>query len=178
MASSGRIAIQRSKFKIALLLLLACGFVASGVWIVGLDDAAIEAQRRYNSPFMVHAVGVFTIVFCGVGAVYSLLKLFDSTPGLVIDEAGITDNSSALSAGFIPWSEIVGVTVGKVQRHNFVYIQIREPDRYLASCGPFKRLMINSGPGISPIAISSISLKIGFDDLASLIKRRVAARCT
>ena len=180
MTDSGQIAVQLSKVKIALFLLLGCGSVAIGIWIIGLDDAAIEAQRRWNNPFFVHAIGVLTTVFFGVGVVYSIPKLFDPSPGLVINEIGITDNSSALSAGLIPWSEITGFSVQTIHRQKLLHIHIKNPQRYVASCGPIKRLMINSGQrmGYSPIAISSNSLKIRFDDLVSLLERQLAARRT
>jgi hypothetical protein len=50
--------------------------------------------------------GLAGIIFFGFVGFYLLKKLFNKKPGLIISNSGIVDNSSGISVGFIPWSDI------------------------------------------------------------------------
>ena len=51
-------------------------------------------------------VGIMFILFFVPKFIYGTRKMFDKSAGLIIDENGITDNSSAISAGLIKWDDI------------------------------------------------------------------------
>jgi hypothetical protein len=159
--------IALSRTKTLLLVVVACAFVAIGVWMLQMDSAAIEAQRRFNSPLLVRGIGVLAILFFGLCAVFGVRKLFDKKPGLVLSPAGLFDNSSAVSAGLIPWSEITGFAVFEVQKQRTLIVGVANPGKYVEAGGPLKRALNRANLKMcgSPIAITSSSLKIGFDAL-------------
>jgi hypothetical protein len=69
--------IELSKTKLLLLITGALIFVALGIWMYQLDSAWIEAQRRFNSPALVHSIGIVSIVFFGACGAAGINKVFD-----------------------------------------------------------------------------------------------------
>src|SRR5688572_32327146 len=99
--TSERIAIPLSKKALALYCLGGTAFAALGLWLfLNADDV------RPHSPLFVKAVAVVCVGFFGLIAVKAGAKLFDRSPGLIIDAEGLVDNSGGLAAGRIPWSNI------------------------------------------------------------------------
>lgn len=162
--------IALSKTKIVLLIIGALAFVALGIWMYQLDAAWIESQRRFNSPLLVHGIGIVSVVFFGFCAAVGIKKLVDTKPGLIFSAAGIVDNSSGASAGLIPWGEIQGFSVFEIKNQKMLVIQLADPQKYVQAGGSMKRALnsMNMKMCGSPIAISSSSLKIDFNDLVSL----------
>ena len=167
--------IKLSKTKLTLLVVAACVFVAIGYWLLTLSAAEIETHRRFNNPLFVHGVGLASILFFGLAGVIGIRKLFDSAPGLIIDDQGITENTSVFSAGFIPWSDISGLEVKQIQNQRILYLLLKDPEKFIATCAPVKRVILKAAKGFaaSPVAITSSSLKISFDDLVSAIDARL-----
>ena len=97
-------------------------------------------------------------------------KFFDKKPGLVLNAAGIIDNSSSVSAGFIPWPEIFGFDIFEIQKQKTLIIMVVNPERYIEVGGSIKRALnrVNFKLCGSPIAITSNSLKIGFQELLDI----------
>ena len=152
-------------------------FVIAGYWMFGLDAAEIESHRRFNSPLFVHGIGLLALVFGGVGVIAIARKLIDSSPGLVLDEHGLTDNSSAFSAGLIPWSEITGFEIRQIQKQRVLYVLLKDPDKYISKFGPVKQALLKANQRIaaSPVAITSSSLSINFDELVALAEKHFDA---
>lgn len=162
--------VELSKTKISLLLIGAMVFVALGILMYQLDPAWIESQRRFNSPLLVHGIGIASIVFFGLCGVIGIEKFLDKKPGLILSSAGIVDNSSGVSAGLIPWSEIQGFGIFEIQKQQMLVIKLADPEKYIQAGGSMKRAInrMNLKMCGSPVAISSNSLKIGFSELVSL----------
>lgn len=162
--------IPLSKSKVLFLLVVSIVFLLLGYWLYGLDAAEIEARRRYNSPAFVHSIGIAGFIMGVLGSIVAVRKFFDSTPGLVLDEQGLTDNSSAFSAGFIPWSEIAGIEVRQIQRQRILYILLADPEAYIAKFSPMKQklMRLNMKMAPSPVAVISNSLSVSFDELLEL----------
>ena len=57
MTSSEEKVIELSKTKLLLLIFGSLAFIGIGLWMVSLDAAHIETQRRFNSPLFVHGLG-------------------------------------------------------------------------------------------------------------------------
>ena len=159
--------IELSKTKILFLVTVACGFVVGGFWMLLLDSAEIAVQRRFNSPILVHGIGVVSIVFFGLCAVFGVKKIFDKRPGLILSATGIFDNSSGVAAGLIPWSEILGFDIFEVQKQKTLVVKVTKPERYIEVGGSVKRALnrMNFKLCGSPIAITSNALEIDFDEL-------------
>ena len=154
--------IPLSKAKIVLLLLGSLAFVGSGIWIWSVADN----QTHFN-PFYIRAVAVAGVSFFGLCALYCSFKVFDTRPGLIIDNQGIVDNSSAVAAGRISWDEIVGVKVAEVSGQRFITVEVANPERIVERGGFLSRLLNGESMKMtgSPINISSNSLNVKFDTL-------------
>ena len=162
--------VELSKTKILLLVVGALAFVALGVWMYQLDPAWIESQRRFNSPLLVHSVGIVSVVFFGLCGVVGIRKFFDKKPGLILGASGIVDNSSGAAAGLIPWSEIQGFGIHEIQKQKLLIIKLADPEKYIQAGGSMKRALNRMNLKLcgSPIAISSNALKINFNELVNL----------
>ena len=166
-----RIVVPLSRTKISLVLLGSAAFVAIAlaVWpAVGL------LPRGTLLGLAMHAFLVITIVFFGLCGLYAAVKLFDRTPGLVIDEVGIIDNSSGLAVGRIPWSEIEGIHITRVQGQRFLTLQVRDPEKYVKRSSFLRRQItwLNVKYFNGPIHISANGLKMGFDELVKVVGQR------
>ncbi len=116
------------------------------------------------------ALGWCRLVFFGLCGLFGVGKFFDKKPGLVLNAAGIIDNSSSVSAGFIPWPEIFGFDIFEIQKQKTLIIMVVNPERYIEVGGSIKRALnrVNFKLCGSPIAITSNSLKIGFQELLDI----------
>lgn len=161
-----RIVVASSKVKVALLTAGALLFVALGVWLLEIADV----QRRFP-PLYVKGASVLAIGFFGLCLVFWLIKLFDGSPGLVLDREGIIDNSSALAAGRVAWREIRDVRVISVQGQRFLAFVVDDPERYLGKGSILKRFLVKMNYRMygTPIFISAHSLKMNFNELEKLI---------
>lgn len=162
--------IQLSKSKILGLFVISIVFVWLGWWMISLDAAQIQSQRRFNSPEFVHGLGLVAIVLFGLGMVVAISKFFDKKPGLILNSQGIFDNGSGVSAGFIPWSEIAGFGIWQFQKQKLLVVLLKDPERYIEVGHAFRRTLNRANYKLcgSPIAISSNALKINFDDLLKI----------
>jgi len=137
------------------------------------DDASIQSGRGMNDPMLVHGLGLVAIVFFGIFGLVGLKKLFDKKPALILNKSGIVDNSSGVSAGFIPWSEVVGARIVEVQKQKMLVINVRDPREYVARGNLVKQTLNKANYNMvgSPISISSVALAINFSELISLFDR-------
>jgi hypothetical protein len=176
--TSAEVTIPLSKTKVALLVLGAVAFVGGSVWLWMIA----ETQGRYN-PLFVKGIALAGAAFFGLCGVYGCVKIIDGKPGLIIDAAGIVDNSSAVAAGRIPWGEITGLRVCSIAGQRFLTIDVADPKKYVARGGSFRRMMNAANARLtgSPINISASSLCVQFDELVHLLteasnRHRGAAR--
>jgi len=176
MTSSDETVVPLSKSKMLLLIVGAVGFVALGIWLSQLDPSWIESQRRFNNPALVHAIGIVAIVFFGLCGVVGVRKLFDSKPGLVLSSAGMLDRSSAASERLIPWCDIERFDTYEIHKQKFLVVKLVAPEKYMASGGALMQALNRANMKMvgSPVAISSNTLKIGFDELATLCNAYLA----
>jgi hypothetical protein len=157
--------IELSRKKVVLLVLGSCIFVATGIWMLSLDAASIQSLHRGN-PMFVHGVGLASIIFFGLCAIIGFRKLLDKKPGLVFRNSGIIDNASGVSAGLIPWAEIIGTKTLGVRRQILI-IEVKDPQKYLERGHWLKRLATKANYKMcgSPITIPAITLKTSFPEL-------------
>ncbi len=174
MNSSDEKIIELSKTKIALAILGAGVFVAIGVWMLSLDEASIRSSRSFrlffNNPAYVQGLGLLSIVVFGLLALFLIKKIFDKKPGLTFTNTGIVDNASAVAAGFIPWSEVIGADLFEMPQQKMLIIKVKDPHKYVDRGNALKRKINQANYKMcgSPIAISANALKINFAELHSL----------
>ena len=172
-----KVVVPLSKSKMSFLLALSALFAIVGYWLFGMGATAIQSGRRYNEPWFVHAIGIASMVLGGLGATAIARKLIDPSPGLVLDARGLTDNTSAMSAGLIPWSDIAGFETRRIQNQRILYVLLNDPNAFVSKFGPIKRALFNANSrfGSSPVAITSTALSVDFDELATLVGRHLEA---
>lgn len=158
--------------RIALLLLLAIGFVALGLWMGGVFGPP-PASHRYP-PALVFSVAWFCVVFFGLCGVAGVKKLVDGREELRIGPAGI--RSTPWSDQTIPWSEVVDVTTWTYRGSKLIILHLRDasrfPGRGLAGLVAGANRALTGGD----IAIALTATDRPFDDaLAAIARFRSAA---
>lgn len=161
-----QIEIPLSKNKLTLMLIGSLVFVATGLWSV-IKPPTISNSIIGNST-LVLTVGIAAILFFGLCVVFIAKKLSDKTPGLIINNQGITDNSNAVPIGLIPWDDINGISMTNVANQKFLMLIVKNPDEYINRQRGFikkKAMQMNFNSYGSPISISANELKCNFDEL-------------
>ena len=128
------IAIKTSRLKYVLLLCAALGFIAGGIFII--------SHGKPDETW----IGWMSVIVFGSGVPLFAWQLFDSRPRLVIDEQGILDRT--LGVGVIPWSEITCAYVKSIQSNDFICLEVRNPERWLARLSPVKRAMVSANEAL------------------------------
>src|SRR5579859_4234956 len=97
------------KGMLAKLLLLSIGCILVGIFFV------IRQSQGAGKLLTLFVLGIFLGVFTLlVGFLLGTLyfrQIIKNGPALIIDNAGFTDYSSALAAGYIPWSEVRAIKI-------------------------------------------------------------------
>ena len=177
MATSGQtIEIALSKKKIFFMLIGALAFVAIGLWFV-ISPPTIS-NSYWGNPTKIAIAGYASIVFFGLCAFVLIKKLPDNKPGLIIDQTGLTDNSSGVSAGQILWTDIENISVIEIHSQKLIMLQVTNPQDYIdKQTSSFKRKMMQLNYKMygTPLSITSNGLTISFDELLSTLTDKLNA---
>jgi hypothetical protein len=111
-ASGGKIEVQISKGKSLLILFGAIGFVIVGIYF------GLNPPQDYD-PIFIRLIGIVAVVFFGFGIIVALRSLFSRKIGITLDNNGIMDNCGGISAGNIPWKNIIEIKDIKIKGQNF-----------------------------------------------------------
>jgi hypothetical protein len=175
MKETERIEIQLSKSKLTLLFLGSIMFVGLGAWYV-ISPPKVNISI-FTNPTVVFIVGLVSILFFGLVGFFIFKKLFDKSPGLIITAEGVFDNSSGISAGFVPWTDIVEIKETKVVNQLFINLVVKNPQDYIdRQKSAFKRksIQINYKSYGTVIGISTNGLKIKYKELKAILDSRFA----
>ena len=159
------IRIQLCKICLIFGAVLSAAFVAGGVWMLWTTTPSSRSPIWF-----VHGAGLANVVFFGHCAVFYFRKLFDERPGLVLNAAGLLDNSSAIAGGFVPWSDVVGFGTWGNFGQKVVVVNVVDPARYAEIGNPIVRAVKRMNIALcgSPITIVPNSLEISFSELVQL----------
>jgi uncharacterized membrane protein YobD (UPF0266 family) len=171
-----QIKIPISKKKLILMIIGSLIFVGLGVLFV-------MNPEKYTSPIMrnpkvIFISGLASILFFGLCFPFMVKKLGDKSPGLVISDQGIFDNSSGVSAGQISWKDIDDILVIKIHRQRMIILQVNNPQDYIErQTSTFKRKMMTINYKIygTPLSMTSNGLKISFDELFAILTNKLKA---
>lgn len=160
-----KIVIHRNKLKIlisSLALLFAAAIFFFFIYIT------IQSED-FESPFLKIIIIIF-VVFCGLICLLSSFwftaKLFDKKPIFSIDETGIYDNSSLVSLGFIPWTDINGIYELIFNRQKNIVISLKTPEDYLKKVNGLKKSLIKMNAKLNKNAYAVITSNL-FDSYFS-----------
>ena len=172
MSANQQIEFKLSKSKIVLMFfgcLIFC--ILSILFIMNPEKFT---SWRHSSSTMVLIVGILGVTFFGICLLFYARKMFDKTPGLIVNDKGIYDNASGISVGFIPWNDIVEIKETVVINQSFVNIVVKNPDKYIETQkNIFKRklVQINYNSFGTVIAIPSVSINSEFNDLKRILQQ-------
>jgi hypothetical protein len=163
--------IPLNKSKLLLGVAGSLAFVILGFFLIN------NASDINSNPILVKGTGIAGVLFFAATGVFAISKFVDKKVGLIINEEGIIDQSSGISLGLIPWSDITKIKSAQVMSTRFLLIHVRNPEQYLAKSGGLKKrmLMANMKMYGTPLAISSNSLKCNFAELEKLIRSGLKA---
>jgi hypothetical protein len=126
--------------------------------------------------FKVYAVvAVAAVILFGI--ILIVKQTSKKTPGLIINEQGIIDESNIASVGFVPWSDIIDIKEAANEfKHKLIVVMVRNPDVYIHKSSKMiaTRQMQFHQFG-SPILINTHSLECDAQELVMLLKERVVS---
>ena len=160
MTTSDEKIIETSKTKIFLWILVACSFVAIGLWVLSFDK--ISGKGGSDATLVAHSVAISVMVIFSLFGAVCIHKILKNKPGLVFNSVGIVSAS-----GLIPWGDVTGVSLNKVGIYKMLVIKVANPDNYIEVGSALKRWLnrANYKNVGSPITISSYDLKVDVSDL-------------
>ena len=152
------------------MLAAALIFVVIGLWFV-IEPPVIK-NEFWGHPVKIAIIGYASIIFFGICAFLFARKVSDHKPGLIIEENGLTDNSSGMSAGHIPWSDVENFSIMEVHRQKLIMLYVKNPQEYINRQTNFlkrKTMQLNHKMYGTPISISTNPLKTTVDELVALL---------
>lgn len=152
--------IYMGKGKLWLLITACLAFIAAGAWILSLHLSGEEV-------FLYGVVGVVCMLFFSACLIFFIRKLFDRSPGLIIDNEGIYDNSSYVAGGLIRWEDIRNIEMYQLAGQAMIGIQLNDPDAYLQQQKGFKQRLnqINQGMVQAPVNIAQSALRMPLSEI-------------
>ncbi len=173
------IEIPLSKRKLTFGLIGSLIFVVLGILFVLYPDKFITPIMRSATTIFIS--GFASILFFGACFIYVVKKLSDNSPGLIISDDGIIDNSSGVSGGQILWNDIEDIRVLEIHRQKLIMLQVKNPQDYIdKQTGAFKRKMmaLNYKMYGTPLSITANALKINFEELLSILTNNLKTPVT
>lgn len=170
MVLKNEIKISLDKGKLRLLVFLAFLFAIAGVWVIVQSGKMVNAARPSQTVIVI--VGAAAVIFAGVCLLFIFRKFGDTNPGLIINDEGITDNSSGTAAGLVPWSAIERVDMARVKSQQFILLFVNDADaRIAAQPNGMKRQLMKMNQRLygTPVCINVNTLQCGFDEIYRLI---------
>ena len=113
------------------------------------------------------------LLFFGYAFIFFCKRIFNKNEMLIVNSKGITDNSSAISLGFIPWGEIESAYIGEVLNNRFIELKIKNEEKYLNNLSFFKKFFINSNKkmGHEIVCITLNTTDYSLDEVLDEIKK-------
>jgi hypothetical protein len=167
-----RTEIPLSKKKVTLLSLGGLLFIFLGLLMIFM----LSDWRWSLFDILFKAIGLLGAAFGGLALYIGGKKLLDPRPGLIIDAAGITDNSSGSSLGFIPWDEITAIHRSSVMDIPMLLIELKNPKDYIKRAKGLNNTLLRQNHEMygTPLAIAGNTLKCKFETLVGLLEEAIA----
>jgi hypothetical protein len=109
-----------------------------GICVTVVAAALVGFQSRGNFGLVVGTIGL--VIFAPI-TVASLIRAVRNRPVLVLDASGLTDRSSLVGGGFVPWQEVQRIEDRQVRRRIFVTVKVTDRAAFLARQPAWRRLL-------------------------------------
>ncbi|MDE6763966.1 MAG: hypothetical protein K2J73_09850 [Oscillospiraceae bacterium] len=138
-------------------LIFACGCMVWLVFNVETGSGGAKTDRLLSTPMGVAVVKVFFAV-CAVICVYAAVvlakRLINAKPLIIVDESGLTDNSSTI--GFVPWRDVKRIYMVTMKHNKLIQVELAYSEEYLDRLSGLNRKAaeLNMKLGYQPISFS------------------------
>lgn len=169
-----KLEIKFNKQNIILLLISSLILTTLGIWFAGNPSLFTSTIVPYDIVIVIF--GVICTLFFGLMTLYNYKKLSDNSPGLIIDEEGIIDNSSGFSADKIPWRDVTQIRSIVIFKQPVIILELGNPNDYIEkerNLQKQKAMKTNLNMYGAPFGISVNRLKISTEELKSLLEKRL-----
>lgn len=176
MNTTSAIYIPFSKSKTFIWLIGSLAFVAAGCWLLFGNPAFNNALL--DNPWFIKTAGTASLIFFGIAGYFFIRNLMAKGPGLVIDNTGIEDFSTAAAASKIYWKDVEAIEVLTIKSQPLILFKVVNPQDYIdGQANRFKRKMLklNYKWYGAPAGISANGLRISFEELLQLVTGRFEA---
>ena len=150
-----------SRFRVALMLAGAVGFVVAGLWLVGAFGPPPSTSLKAT------VAGWAGIGFFGLCAIVLARRLFQAGVEIRVDSDGIywrrwSDQTT-------PWNAIARISTGEIRRQRFVCLFLVDPRAFPSQGIAGKLAGANAAMGFGDIALSATGTDKSFDQLMAAI---------
>lgn len=173
---TGCIAIAFSKKKLSKLLTISAVFAVLGCWM--LLTPANEGTGLLSHPLIKNGSALGAVLLGLLGTAIALKKLLQNQPAVTIDDNGITDHSSPVAAGYVPWSDVHLITTTTVVNQKLILLIVRNAEAYILQQKNIiakKGMRMNFKNYGSPICISTSGLQCTTGELERMIEGKLSA---
>jgi hypothetical protein len=149
---------------------LARFFVISVLGVAGFAYLLFGRTADSSVPaLLLRGLSAAGILFCAISGVFAARRLFDPTPGLVLDAEGLIDHSSVIGAGRVRWDEITEIRVTKSGPQRFLTVVVDDPRKFIDRGGSLRRKVYeaNHRKAGSPVNVTTRTLRIPFEELVA-----------
>ena len=164
------IEIPLNKSKVGVIVFSSAAFVFAGS---RLAFSPQSFQNRFiSNPLILQIFGVIAMLIFLFLGIMTMRKLLDKKMGLVINELGITDHSTATSIGLIRWEDIEDISELNVWNSKLIGIRLKNPEPYkvqVSSRLTRKTLEMNRKSYNTDVLINTQTLKTEYRSLKSQI---------
>lgn len=143
-----KIVIKQSLRKMILLLLGSALLTAMGAFCI------LEGIKQSDLVYSV--VGILGVLYFGFYLICYLYRILKPKDILVIDENGVTDQSTVTSVGEIPWDNIECFYKRKLLFNKYICVKLKDNQKILSQLKPWKRtiLKLNTPSGFEVVSIT------------------------
>lgn len=128
-------------------------FVLLGLWILFSGDE-IFTSSILN--FIIKIAALVGVIFFGYCTLFYIKRNQENTNLVVVDKNGITDNSTVMSVGFIPWEDIESIYINSMLNNKFILVKVKDEGKYINKMSLWKQklMLANKKMGYEIIAIT------------------------
>jgi hypothetical protein len=165
--------IYPSRKKIFRLIIYSTIFICIGCWMLIFQPQT--SNPVFNQPFIKYSAAILGLAMGFAGIIFFSKKLRDNNPVMELTDAGVTDYSSAVAAGFIPWSDIKKIEKVSVSGQKFLRIDVFNPQEYIdRQQHSYKRKLMQANWKRygSPIFFSPLIMQITLPELIQELNSR------
>ncbi len=157
------------------------GIILSILFIIGGTTLLINPLILGEHPFKDEAMFALSLtvvlIFLAL-LIFLIYKIVNKTIGLIINEEGIQEQISALNVGLVRWEEMSGFGIKKQIGIPFIVIYLKNREEFIERFSGLKKTSIkkNAESFGTPVAVSTVMLKMKKDELIQLFKEEGAKR--